>query len=213
MRRWRRRGSNRRYQGNDRRNTPGDGNFRSHNRGSTSTLQGNSGITHATNVAAGPAQPPAPGPALIAAPTMRYGSSFTGNTNPPTRYISGSTCPYSVTARRQGYIRSTVYGTIPRMPQSIQRQHTGNLYWTENAIVPSPPRLRPCRLGRNVNSEVWRDRYARHGHTSALSPSCSPPTDILTRVRVPLGSALAWSACLLSMNLRLMTAMVMPTPK
>ena len=41
----------------------------------------------------------------------------------------------------------------------------------------------------------------------------APPTDMLPRLRVPLGSALAWSACLLSMNFRLMTAMVMPTPK
>ena len=86
MCRWRRRGSNRRHQGNGRQNSSGNGNSRSHNRGSTSTSQGNSGITHATNVAAAPAQPPAPpstpGPALIAAPTMRYDSSFTSNTNP-----------------------------------------------------------------------------------------------------------------------------------
>ena len=89
MRRWRRRGSNRRHQGNCRRNTSGNGDPCSHNQGSTSASQGNSGITHATNVAAAPAQSPAPssgpGPALIAAPTMRYGSSFTGNTNPNAR--------------------------------------------------------------------------------------------------------------------------------
>ena len=77
MRHWRRRGSNRRHQGNGRRNASGNGNFPPHNRGSTSASQGNSGMTHATNVAAAPAQPPAPpsapGPALISAPAMRYG--------------------------------------------------------------------------------------------------------------------------------------------
>ena len=47
--------------------------------------------THATNVAAVPTQPPAPpsasgpGPAFTAAPTMRYGSAFSGNTNPNAR--------------------------------------------------------------------------------------------------------------------------------
>ena len=89
MRRWRRRGSNRRHQGNGRRNASGNGNPRPHNRRSTLTSQGNSGITHATNVAAAPLQPlapsSAPGPAPIAAPTMRYDSSFTGNTNPNAR--------------------------------------------------------------------------------------------------------------------------------
>ena len=89
MRRWRRRGPNCRHQGNGRRHASGNGNPRSHNRESTSASQGNSGITHATNVAAAPAQPlapsSAPGPAPIADPTMRYGSSFTGNTNPNAR--------------------------------------------------------------------------------------------------------------------------------
>ena len=92
MRRWCRRGSNRRHQGNGRRNAPGNGNFRSHNRGSISVSQGNSsGITqrHSTFVAADPAQPlapsSAPNSALVAAPTMRYGSLFTGNTNPNAR--------------------------------------------------------------------------------------------------------------------------------
>ena len=82
----------RRRQDNGRRNSSGNGNFRPHNRGSPSASQGNSsGITHATNVAAAPTQPPAPssasglGPALMADPTMRYGSAFSGNTNPNAR--------------------------------------------------------------------------------------------------------------------------------
>ena len=61
-------------------------------RGPPPHLQGNSsGLTHATNVAAVPTQPPAPssasgpGPAFTAAPTMRYGSAFSGNTNPNAR--------------------------------------------------------------------------------------------------------------------------------
>ena len=37
--------------------------------------------------------------------------------------------------------RGTVYGTILRMSQSSQRQHTGNLHWTKNATVPSSPRF------------------------------------------------------------------------
>ena len=89
MRRWRRRGSNRRHQGNVRRNASGNGNFPPHTRGSTSASQGHSGITHVTTVAAAPVLPPAPpsapGPALIAAPTLRYGFSFTGNTDPDAR--------------------------------------------------------------------------------------------------------------------------------
>ena len=92
IRRWRRRAPNRRHQGNGRRNASGSGNSRSHNRGSTSASQGNSsGITHATNVTAAPTQPPAlssasgPAPALMTAATMRYGSAFSGNTNPNAR--------------------------------------------------------------------------------------------------------------------------------
>ena len=38
-------------------------------------------------------------------------------------------------------------------------------------------------------------------------------TDMLSRIGVPLGSALAWSACLLSMNSHLTPAAVMLTPK
>ena len=92
MRRWRHRGPNRRHQGNGKRNSSGIGNSRSHNRGSTSASQGtSSGITHATNVAAAPTQPPAlssasgPTPASMAAPTMRYRSAFFGITNPNSR--------------------------------------------------------------------------------------------------------------------------------
>ena len=61
-------------------------------RGPPPHLQGKrSGLTHATNVAAVPTQPPAPssasgpGPAFTAVPTMRYGSAFSGNTNPNAR--------------------------------------------------------------------------------------------------------------------------------
>ena len=92
MRRWRRRGPNRRHQGNGRRNTSGSGNSRSHNRGSSSVPQGNSsGTAPAANFAAAASQPlapssaPGPAPALTTAPTMRYGSAFSGNTNPNAR--------------------------------------------------------------------------------------------------------------------------------
>ena len=149
MRRWRRRGPNRRHQGNGRRKAPGSGNSRSHNRGFSSAPQGNSsGPTPAANFAAAASQPlahssaPGPAPALTAAPTMLYGSAFSGNQpkRPPTRYVPGATYPYSVTVRRQCNIRITVYGIIQRMPHSSSssHQHTGNLHWTDIATVPSP---------------------------------------------------------------------------
>ena len=88
----RRRGSDRRLQDNGRRNASGNGNFRPYDRGSHSTSQGNSsGITHATNVAAAAPQSlalsgaPGPAPAFTAAPLMRYGPAFSGNTNPNPR--------------------------------------------------------------------------------------------------------------------------------
>ena len=92
MRFRRRRGPDRRRQDNSRRNASGNGNFRPHNHGSPSASQANSsGITDAANVAAAPTQPLAPlsasGPAPVstAAPTMRYGCAFSGNTNPNAR--------------------------------------------------------------------------------------------------------------------------------
>ena len=92
MCRWRRRGSNCRHQDLEDEMHPGMVTSPPITRGSTLASQGNSsGITqiHSTDVAAAPAQPPAPssapGSALVAAPTMRYGSSFTGNTNPNAR--------------------------------------------------------------------------------------------------------------------------------
>ena len=92
MRRRRRRGSDRRRQDNGSRNASGNGSFRPNNRGSTSASQGNSsGITYATNVAAAPTQLLAPSsasgpaPALMAVPTMRYGSALSGNNNPNAR--------------------------------------------------------------------------------------------------------------------------------
>ena len=92
MRFRRRRVSDRRHQDNGRRNASGNDNFRPHNRGPPSASQGNrSGITHATNVAAAPTQPlapsstPGPAQAFTAAPLMRYGPAFSGNTNPNAR--------------------------------------------------------------------------------------------------------------------------------
>ena len=61
MRRWRRRGPNRRHQGNGRCNTSGSGNSRSHNRGFFSAPQGNSGGTApAANFVAAASHPLAP---------------------------------------------------------------------------------------------------------------------------------------------------------
>ena len=92
MRRWRRRGPNRRHQGNGRRNTSGSGNSRSHNQGPFSAPQGNSsGPPPAAHYAPAAPQPlapssaPGPAPAFTAAPIMRYGPAISGNTNPNAR--------------------------------------------------------------------------------------------------------------------------------
>ena len=88
-RRWRRRGPNRRHQSNGKRNTSGSGNSPSHNRGPSSAPQCNSsGPTPVAHFAAAAPQPLAPSsapglaPAFTAAPIMRYGPAFSGNTNP-----------------------------------------------------------------------------------------------------------------------------------
>ena len=92
MRRWRRRGPNRRPQGNGRRLTPDNGNSQHNSRGPPPHQQGNSsGLSHATGVAAAPTHPPPPssahGPGLAStAPTMRYGPASSGNTHPNARH-------------------------------------------------------------------------------------------------------------------------------
>ena len=92
MRRWRRRGSTRRSQGNGRRLTPDNGNSQHNSRGPPPHQQGNSsGLSHATGVAAAPTHPPTPssahGPDLAStAPTMRYGPASSGHTNPNARH-------------------------------------------------------------------------------------------------------------------------------
>ena len=157
MCRWRRRGSNRRPQGNGRRNASGNGNPRPHNRGSTSASQGNNnGITRNKRRRSPGSTPralerlwPSPDGCPYHAIWLLVHRYYQPERS-PTRYVSGITCPYSVKARRQcHHICSTVYGTIARMPQSSHRQHTGNLYWTDIGTVPSPSHLRPCRLGWN----------------------------------------------------------------
>ena len=91
MRRWRRRGSNRRSQGNGRRHTPDNGNSQHHSRGPPPHQQGNSsGLSHATSVAAVPTNPSTPssahGPGQAStAPTMRHGPASSGHTNPNAR--------------------------------------------------------------------------------------------------------------------------------
>ena len=92
MRRWRRRGSTRRSQGNGRRLTPDNGNSQHNSQGSPPHQQGNSyGLSHATGVAAAPTHPPPPssahGPGLAStAPTMRYGPASSGHTHPNARH-------------------------------------------------------------------------------------------------------------------------------
>ena len=138
-------------------------------------------------------------------------------TRPPTRYVSGAAYSYSVTVRRQCHIRSPVYGTILRPPHSSS---TGKLYWTDLATVPPPfsplnlpPRKemthQPGRQFRGVGTLAQATRTCGCSVPLAIAP----PTDMLPLAWVPRGSVQAWSACLLSTDLLLMTAVVMQTPK
>ena len=76
-----------------------------------------------------------------------------------------------------------------------------------------PPRTemthRPGRQFRGVEKLVQETRT----YGCSVPVAIAPPTDMLPRVWVPLGSVLAWSACLLFTNSLLMAAVVMPTPK
>ena len=82
----RHRGPNGGPQSNGRRKVSGGSHSRSNNQGNHLARQGSSvGTTHADNLTTVPTQlpapPSAPGPALAAAPTMRYDATFTGYTN------------------------------------------------------------------------------------------------------------------------------------
>ena len=123
----RRRDSDRRRQDNGRRNASENGNFRPYNRGFPSASQGDSsGITHATNVAAAPTQPPAPSSApALPQPSrlplscgMALRSRVTPTRTPADQVRFRCRLLLLVTVRRQCHIRSTVYGIIPRMPHS-----------------------------------------------------------------------------------------------
>ena len=85
MRRWRRRGSNRRHQGNGRRNASGSGNSRSHNQGNRSGPSPAAYFAAAAPQPLAPSRAPGPAPAFTAAPVMRYGPAFSANTNPNAR--------------------------------------------------------------------------------------------------------------------------------
>ena len=105
-----------------------------------------SGLTHVTNVAAVPTQPPAPssasgpGPAFTAAPTMRYGSAFSGNTNPNARrpgtfQVPPAPTPYRFDDSATSVSLSTALShgcpTPPPVNTNTQVSYTG-------------PILRPC---------------------------------------------------------------------
>ena len=85
MRRWRRRGPNRRHEGNGRRNASGSGNSRSHNQGNSSKPPPAAYFAAAAPQPLAPSSAPGPAPAFTAAPIMRYGPAFSGNTNPHAR--------------------------------------------------------------------------------------------------------------------------------
>ena len=175
MRFRRRRGSDRRRPDNSRRNASGNGNLRPHNRGSQSASQGNSsGITHATNVAAVSPQPPAPssaagpGPAFTAAPTMRYGSAFSGNTNPNARRPGTFQVPPAPTPRRFEDSATSVslstalsHGcpTPPPVNTNTQVTYTGPI------LRPCHPRLTPEPAASDGNDPPTGTSVQRCGDT------------------------------------------------
>ena len=85
MRRLRRRGPNRRHQGNDRRNASGSGNSRSHNQGNSSGPPPEAHFAAAAPQPLAPSSASGPAPAFTAPPLMRYGPASSGNTNPNAR--------------------------------------------------------------------------------------------------------------------------------
>ena len=76
-----------------------------------------------------------------------------------------------------------------------------------------PPRTemthQPGRQFRGVETLVQATRT----YGCSVPLAIAPPTDMLPRAWVPLGSVQAWSACLTFMNTLSMTAVVMQTPK
>ena len=76
-----------------------------------------------------------------------------------------------------------------------------------------PPRTemthQPGRQFRGVETLVQATRT----YGCSVPLAIAPPTDMLPRAWVPLGSVQAWSACLAFMNSLSMTAVVMQTPK
>ena len=89
MRNWRRKGPQHRHQGNGRRHTPRNSTSRPHKTGHSPAPQGNTaGAMTAPNVVAPPAPPLAPSNAPTPAPappTMRYGLTYSANSNPNNR--------------------------------------------------------------------------------------------------------------------------------
>ena len=85
MRRWRRRGLNRRHQGNDRRNASGNNNSRSHYQGNSNGPPPTAHFAAAAPQPLAPSSAPGPAPAFPAAPSMRYGPASAGNNNPNAR--------------------------------------------------------------------------------------------------------------------------------
>ena len=76
-----------------------------------------------------------------------------------------------------------------------------------------PPRTemthQPGRQFRGVETLVQATRT----YGCSVPLAIAPPTDMLPRAWVPLGSVQAWSACLTFMNTLSMTAVVMQTPE
>ena len=201
-------------------------------RGPPPHLQGNSsGLTHATNVAAVPTRPPAPtsasgpGPAFTAAPTMRYGSAFRVTPTQTPAVQVHSRC--HLLLLRDGFDDSATsvslstalsHGcpTPPPVNTNTQVSYTGP------TLRPCHPPLTPELAASDGNDPPTGTSIQRCGDTGTsdtdirvLCPSRDrpPPTDILPRAWVPLGSVHAWSACLTFMNSLSMTAVVMQTPK
>ena len=225
MRFRRRRVSDRRRQDNGRRNASGNDNFRPHNRRSPWASQGNrSGITHATNVAVAPTQPlapssaPGPAQAFTAAPLMRYGPAFSGNTNPNARRPGTFQVPPTPTPW-------LFEDSATSVALSTALFHGWSIH-TSTQVTYTGPTLRPCHPplipepaasdGNDPPTGTSLQRCEETGTSDTdirvLCPSRDrPPPGHATTGVGSLGSVQAWSDCLLFTNSLLMTAVVMQT--
>ena len=140
MRRWGRRGPNRRHQGNGRRNVSESGNSRSHNQGNSSGPPPAAPFAAAAPQPLAPSSAPGPPPAFTAAPIVWYDPAFSGNTNPNARRPGTVQVPPTPTpwrfedsATSVSLSTALLHGCPPPPPVNTNTQ-----------VIYTGPSLRPC---------------------------------------------------------------------